>query len=237
MTELVVQQSSATAAYRRVYLHLVDATDGITPETGIAAATAMLSVNGAAAAASTNNIVEIDAGDLPGAYYLELTAAELGTLGTIRGGFKAAACAWAPFTVKVVAYDPHAAGPTAADIRTELDANSTKLANLDATISSRASAAALATVDDFVDTEVAALVTAVAALPTAAQNADALLARNVAGGGTGTRPVSEALATLRNRVAISGTTLTVYAADDTTPLYTATITRTAGDPLSAIDPA
>jgi acyl-CoA synthetase (NDP forming) len=106
MTHLVVQQSSATAAYRRVYLHLVDATDGITPETGIAAATAMLSVNGAAAAASTNNIVEIDAGDLPGAYYLELTAAELGTLGTIRGGFKAAACAWAPFTVTVVDYDP-----------------------------------------------------------------------------------------------------------------------------------
>jgi hypothetical protein len=115
MTHLVVQQSSATAAYRRVYLHLVDATDGITPETGIAAATAMLSVNGAAAAASTNNIVEIDAGDLPGAYYLELTAAELGTLGTIRGGFKAAACAWAPFTVTVVDYDPHASGGDFAD--------------------------------------------------------------------------------------------------------------------------
>jgi hypothetical protein len=170
MTELVVQQSSATAAYRRVYLHLVDATDGITPETGIAAATAMLSVNGAAAAASTNNIVEIDAGDLPGAYYLELTAAELGTLGTIRGGFKAAACAWAPFTVKVVAYDPHAAGPTAADIADAV---------WDEDLSGHAGAGTagklVSDTESAVDTEVAALVTAVDAVPTAAESAAGLL--------------------------------------------------------------
>jgi hypothetical protein len=40
-----------------------------------------------------------------------------------------------------------ASGPSAADIRTELDTNSTKLANLDATISSRATPANIPTAD------------------------------------------------------------------------------------------
>lgn len=56
--------------------------------------------------------------------------------------------------------------------------------------------------------------------------ADALLDRNVAGGASGTRTVAEAFASLRNRVVISGGTMTVYDVDDTTPLYTATITGT-----------
>lgn len=74
-------------------------------------------------------------------------------------------------------------------------------------------------------------------VPTANENADALLARNVAGGSSSGRTVKESLAFLRNKWAVVGTTLTVYGVDDVTPLWTATITPTAGaDPITASDP-
>lgn len=77
----------------------------------------------------------------------------------------------------------------------------------------------------------------VAALPTADQNADALLGRNVAGGSSTGRLVKEALYALRNKVAIVGTTMQVMSTDDVTVAWTATLTAAAGaDPISAIDP-
>ncbi len=66
--------------------------------------------------------------------------------------------------------------------------------------------------------------------------ADAWTGRNVHGGADGTRTNGEALATLRNKVTIVGSTLTVYDTDDTTVLFTATVGTTAGNPLSSIDP-
>jgi hypothetical protein len=74
-------------------------------------------------------------------------------------------------------------------------------------------------------------------LPTANENADALLGRNVAGGSSTGRLVKEALYVLRNKVAISAGTMTVYATDDTTSAFTASVTTTAGNPVTAIDPA
>jgi len=74
-------------------------------------------------------------------------------------------------------------------------------------------------------------------LPTANENADALLGRNVAGGSSSGRLVKEALYFLRNKWTASGGTLTVYATDDTTSAWTASLTQTAGDPVSASDPA
>lgn len=72
-------------------------------------------------------------------------------------------------------------------------------------------------------------------LPTEA--ADALLGRNVAGGSSSGRTVKEALYFLRNKwTAISGT-LTVYGTDDTTAAWTSALTQTAGNPVSASDPA
>jgi hypothetical protein len=91
---------------------------------------------------------------------------------------------------------------------------------------------ALGTADDAVLAAIAAL-----SIPTAAQNADALLGRNVAGGSSTGRTVSEAFFFLRNRWIISGGTLTVYATDDTTSSWTATITQTAGNPVSESNPA
>lgn len=68
--------------------------------------------------------------------------------------------------------------------------------------------------------------------------ADEVLNRNIAGGGSGdSRNVRNALRALRNKVAISGGTLTVYQEDDASNAWTATVATTAGDPVSSIDPA
>lgn len=115
--------------------------------------------------------------------------------------------------------------------------------NINATISSRLASASYTAPLDAAGTRSAVglasanLDTQLAALPTATENADALLGRNVAGGSDGTRTVSQALYVLRNKTAISGGTLTVYGTDDATPSFTATVGTTAGDPISSIDPA
>jgi hypothetical protein len=68
--------------------------------------------------------------------------------------------------------------------------------------------------------------------------ADEVLNRNLAGGGSGnTRNVRNALRSLRNKVAISGGTATVYAENDTDAAWTAAVTTAAGDPISEVDPA
>jgi hypothetical protein len=67
--------------------------------------------------------------------------------------------------------------------------------------------------------------------------ADAMLARSLAGGADGGRTVRDALRASRNRVVISGSTLTVYAEDDATVAWTATITTAQRDALQGVDPA
>jgi hypothetical protein len=67
--------------------------------------------------------------------------------------------------------------------------------------------------------------------------ADALLARNVAGGSSAGRLVKEALYVLRNKTDIQAGTLTVYGTDDTTSAFTAAVTTAAGNPITTVDPA
>lgn len=71
--------------------------------------------------------------------------------------------------------------------------------------------------------------------------ADAILDRNMATGtdsGTTTiRTVRQALRVMRNKVSISAGTATIYKEDDATSSWTAAVTTTAGDPISAVDPA
>ena len=110
--------------------------------------------------------------------------------------------------------------PTAAQnasaVRTEL---TTELGRLDVAVSTRLATAGYTTP------------------PTAAENADKVLGRNLAGGSDGGRTVQDALRASRNKTAISGSTLTVYAEDDTTPAWEATVTTAERDALSGIDPA
>ena len=45
------------------------------------------------------------------------------------------------------------------------------------------------------------------------------------------------MAFLRNKWEISGGTLIVYAANDSTTLWTATVATTAGNPVTSVDPS
>lgn len=74
--------------------------------------------------------------------------------------------------------------------------------------------------------------------PTANANADALLGRNIAGGSSSGRIVTDALRFLRNKWSVSGTTLTVTQEDDTTSAWTATVSTDATAlPITGSDPA
>jgi len=79
---LRLKQSEATAARRRLPIRMVDATDGITAETGISFTTGDLSIskNGAAQALGAGTYAEIGSGD----YYYEAQLLELDTLGFLR---------------------------------------------------------------------------------------------------------------------------------------------------------
>jgi hypothetical protein len=66
--------------------------------------------------------------------------------------------------------------------------------------------------------------------------ADKFLGRSHAGGSDGVRPVSECLAALRNKVTWPAGTMTVYATNDTSVLWTAAVTRTSTNPVTGVDP-
>lgn len=67
--------------------------------------------------------------------------------------------------------------------------------------------------------------------------ADKIINRNIGGGSDTGRTIKQTLAAMRNRVTLVGTTLTVYDTDDTTSLWTGTVTLAVRDSLTAIDPA
>lgn len=78
--------SESVAVKRRFPVYLVDETDGITPETGEAGGQPQISKGGGAWANTTNTLVAIG----NGAYYVELTATELDTLGPLLIRYKSA---------------------------------------------------------------------------------------------------------------------------------------------------
>lgn len=88
-----IQKGEPDSALRRVPIWLVDATDGIEPETGITGKPWM-SKRGATPAQTTNSLVEIDSTNMKGLYYIELTTGEIDELGEIFLSFKDAATAW-----------------------------------------------------------------------------------------------------------------------------------------------
>lgn len=79
---------------------------------------------------------------------------------------------------------------------------------------------------------------AVSDIPTAVANADALLGRNIAGGSSTGRIVTDALRFLRNKWSVSAGTLTVCQEDDTTTAWTGTVsTDAAALPITGNDPS
>lgn len=100
-----IKLSEATAARRRIPVVLVDATDGVTGETGItiAAGDMKLSKNGATEANHAGSLVELATGD----YYYEATQTELDTVGYLTGKIVKAAARTFRFAVQVVSFDPY----------------------------------------------------------------------------------------------------------------------------------
>jgi len=123
---ILVKANEATAALRRVYFQVADATDGMTPETGEAGGQAQCSANGEAFA-NTGIGVLVHLGN--GRYYAELTQAKVSAAGqVIETRYKSANTAEGiGTTVQVVAFDPH-------------DAAGLGLTNLDEMVSSRGTA-------------------------------------------------------------------------------------------------
>jgi hypothetical protein len=169
------------------------------------------------------------------------------------GAIDAATFAAGAINAAAIAADAIGASELAADAVTEIQ-------------SGLATAAALATVAGYIDTEVAAVLAAVdtevAAILadtgtdgvvvaaasksgyalTAAEHtsiADALLTRDWASvTGEAARSVLNALRFLRNKVSISGTTMTVTEEDDTTEAWSATVTTDASaEPVTGVDPS
>jgi hypothetical protein len=169
-----------------------------------------------------------------------------GTAGTFAAGrpevntTHAAGTAWGSgaITAASIAADAITAAKVAADVTTELQSGlatasalSTLQTSVDDLPTNAELATALGTADD-------ATLAAIAALPTATQNADALLNRDMSAVTvTNARSPINALRWLRNRWSNSGGTLTVYAEDDTTTAWTAATTTAASDPVDSVDPA
>jgi len=122
-------------------------------------------------------------------------------------------------------------------------------AELDSAVAPLATAANLATVAGYVDTEVAAIKAktdnlpaapaAVGDIPTAIQNADALLNRDMSAvSDTNARTPLNALRLLRNKWTSAAGTLTVTKEDDTTSAWTSVLSGdAAADPVVGSDPA
>lgn len=80
------EQNESRSIYRRFIVFLVDATDGITPETGEAGGQPQISKNGEGFINTSGTLVAIG----NGSYYVELIQSEVETLGMILVRYKSA---------------------------------------------------------------------------------------------------------------------------------------------------
>jgi len=165
----LLQQSEATASYRRIPFPCVDDTDGKTPETGLTFAAGELKTakNGGAEANAAGTVTE-GAG---GVYYYEATAAELNTLGIVTLRVVKAGVRGVVVLGQVVPFDPYSA-------------TSLGLTNLDAPVSSRLASASYQDIDALLDA--ADSVEAGVTLRDALRYIVAYAVGNVTGGGSGT---------------------------------------------------
>ena len=106
------QKGEVSAARRTVYFALHKTYSPYTLyNTALTDKKAKLSLNGGAAADSTNNLEEVDTTNLPGLYSLELTAAEVSALGTLAVSGKIAGISCeGGCLVQIVSFDPYNEG-------------------------------------------------------------------------------------------------------------------------------
>lgn len=173
----------------------------------------------------------------------------------VGGRMDASVGAMANDVITAAALAALASAEIASAVRTEL---ATELGRIDAATSSRASASDMATVLGYIDTEIAAIKAKTdqltftnagkvdSSLQAAADVtnavlvaiADGLLKRDFSAvSGESARSMLNALRFLRNKWELAAGTLSVKREDDVTQAWSATVTQTAGNPVSAIDPA
>lgn len=218
----MIQQNEATAADRRVPFRMIDANgDGVTGLT----VTVGVRKNFGASAAGAGTVTELSLGN----YYYQATAGEVDTLGSLLLTFSGTGAKTISIEVPILTYDPWAAPDSAASIATAVWAAGTRTLTSFGTLAADVWAAATRSLTDKADF----------ALSVASREAvaDSLLGRAIAGGSNAGRTVRQALRRLRNRVALAGGTATVYAEDDTTADWTATVTTGARDPVNDVNPA
>lgn len=95
------QYNNGESNRRRLYLFLVDATDGITPELGEAGGQPQISKNGGSFINTTNVLVSIS----NGSYYVQLTTDEVDTLGWMLIRYKSANTAEFQCLAQVIAQE------------------------------------------------------------------------------------------------------------------------------------
>jgi hypothetical protein len=200
-----------TARNRMIFMLLLS--DHVT---GVAGLTLTITASKDGAAFGSISPSVTDRGN--GWYALALTSGDTDTLGDlalhITGGITAAPT---DSCDQVVEDLPVPAGT----IRAEIDSNSTQLAAIIA--QTNLLPASPADVSD---------------IPTAVENADALLKRDMSAvTGEAARSPLNALRWLRNAWAVAGGVLTVKKEDDVSTAWTSAIVTTAGDPVTSSDPA
>jgi len=217
------------------YFVAVDATDFATRETGLSTFTVYRSRNGGAAAAMTTpTINETSSANMPGVYELLIDEDT-----TIDSGddsqemvFHITHAGMAPVTRTIELYRPKITAGYTLGVASDGD-----LLEVNTLTGHTAQ-----TGDSFarIGAPAGASVSAdVAALPTATENADALLNRDMSAvSDTTARSPLNAFRFLRNKYSITGTTLTVTKEDDTTSAWTSELTTSASaDPVTGSDPA
>lgn len=128
--------------------------------------------------------------------------------------------------------------PTSAELVSEINSVQADIAALNNLSSAQAQTAAAAALTAYDPPTYAELSSAIDGVPTATENADELLKRDLAAvTGEAARSLLNVARLLRNKVVISGGVLTVYKEDDTTVAWTAAVgSDGSADPIVSVDP-
>ena len=224
---------------------------------------------GAVTVLADTSATELSAANAPGWYLFDLTQAETNADNLLFTG--KSSTSGVSVVGRAIDTTPNRFSSLVIDAEGLADANAVKVgptgsgtaqtardlgANLDTTVSSRASATVAAAIgvvavkiDSMLDPSEGspgdyqfsadALSAAIAVVPTATENADTLLNRDMAAvADSNARSPLNALRFLRNKWSLTGSTLTVTKENDTTAAWTAAVSTTPGaDPISGSDPS
>lgn len=234
MTYLIKQDESN--ASRRVLYFWSVLSNGTSPAQFEAGGQPTVSVAGLPTWNSAGTLLSVNT--TVGEYQVRLGTSDVSLLGPglIRYSSTSAVETGIPFMV--VGYDPYASLST---FNNSSDSVGLKaVTHSGATVAGLVSAITIGTGGIVAASFAASAIDAAALATDAGQEiADRILQRNIHGGSDSGRTVSEALAVLRNKVAVSGSAMTVYRENDTTAYWTASVTTVSSTSgiLNSVDPA